>query len=100
MMADITQSPETSSHPKSEAQWVLHAVEQAQGQDRRYSDKQFELVESRLKQLLDKVESTNDLVNQVKGGLSTLRITLAVVGLLVTVALIAFRVWDLTISVG
>ena len=78
----------------------MHAVEQAQDQDRRYSEKQFELVESRLKQLLEKVESTNDLVNQVKGGLSTLRITLAVAGLLVTAAFVAFRVWDLTISVG
>ena len=101
MMAEqTTESPETSSYPRTEAQWVLHAVEQAQDQNRRYYDKQFELIESRLKQLLEKVESTNDLVNQVKGGLSTLRITLAVAGLLLTAAFFAFRVWGLTISVG
>ena len=62
MMAEqTTQSPETSSNPRTEAQWVLHAVEQAQDQNRRYYDKQFELIESRLKQLLEKVESTKRL---------------------------------------
>ena len=79
-----------------ESQWIVGYFDSLH----KRLDRDNDLLDKRLEKLECTVEDVKTLVNQVSGGLTTLKFVLAGVGGVGTLALILIKVFNLSITVG